>query len=264
MNLGLQGKKAIVLSASKGIGRACAESLIKEGSHVAICSRNEKELMKTKQYLESLSTSAQVFARVCDVSNPNELKEFLEWSCTELGGVDILIHNVGGPKPGNLAEVSVDDWYHATNTMLISAVIASQFVVPLMKKQQWGRIIFITSTAQKQPLPTMILSNTMRGAIGGFAKSLANELAQDNVLVHCVMPGAINTERNQNLALEASLRRSVAIEVIEQERAQKIPMRRMGEPHEFAGFVAFLSSSVASFTTGSVVAVDGGIIQTVF
>jgi len=178
--------------------------------------------------------------------------------------VDILVCNAGGPPSGVFDEFSPEQWRQAIELNLMSTINLCRAVVPLMQKQRWGRIINITSVSAKQPIDGLILSNMSRAGVLGFSKSLANELARDNITVNCVCPGYTRTERVQELANRMAQRESIAVEAVFQRWEANIPMRRLGEPPELAALVVFLASERASYITGTAIPVDGGYIKGLF
>lgn len=260
MDLGLRNRKAIVQAASRGLGRAAAEVLASEGCDLAICSRTEADIKAVADDLRSrFGTKVAAFA--CDVSAEASLQEFFERSLASLGGVDILVTNNGGPSPGGMDTLTDDDWDAAAELLLMGVVRSCRHVLPVMKQQRRGRIINVTSVSVKQPLPNMMLSNTMRAAVAGFSKSLAQEVAPCGILVHCVMPGSFMTDRNRELGARVMADRGISEEQLLREWTGQVPLGRMGDPLEFGRFVAFLASDACSYTTGSCIPIEGGQIR---
>ena len=260
MDLGLKDRVAVVLASSKGLGRGAAEALALEGCNLAICARNQVELEQAAQTIREQS-GRDVLAIVCDVAAPAALDRFFGAILAKFGRVDVLVNNAGGPPAGNSSDFSDTDWFTAYQLTLMSVVRACRHVVPGMIKQRWGRILNITSVSVKQPLPGMILSNTFRPAVAGFAKSLANELAPYGVLVHCLLPGAFLTDRNRSLGSAIAEERGIEFDEVVQEWEQGVPLGRMGDPSEFGDLVAFLASERCSFTTGTCIAIEGSLIK---
>jgi 3-oxoacyl-[acyl-carrier protein] reductase len=260
MDLGLSGKVALVAAASRGLGRAVAEELAREGAHVVICARGADALRETAESIRSAS-GATVVDVVADVSTREGIALVTERALGEFGRVDVLVTNAGGPPAGPFETHASDAWDAAIRQNLVSVVELTRAVLPLMKERRWGRIINVTSIAVKQPVDNLILSNSVRAAVTGFARTLANEVAPFGITVNNVMPGYTRTQRVEELAAKnASLRGTSP----DDERAVwegQIPMKRLGDPAEFAAMVAFLASERASYTTGASIPVDGGWIK---
>jgi 3-oxoacyl-[acyl-carrier protein] reductase len=241
MDLGLKGRKALVTAASKGLGRACAETLIGEGAHVFITSRDPK------------ATAAQIGASgwlASDISQPGEPEKATAAAVEKLGGLDILIVNAGGPPFGTFQDVHLEAWEGAVQLTLMSAVRLVHAALPHIKRSDQGRIVFISSISVRQPIGNLALSNALRSAVSGLAKTLALELARDRITVNSVAPDAILTDRIRSMVGESE----EAVNVI----AQQKPMRRMGTPAEFAAACVFLCSRQAGYITGQTLGVDGG------
>jgi len=255
MDLGLGGRVAVVQASSRGLGRAIALELGREGARLALCARGRETLERTAQEIRSES-GAEVFAAPADVSVPSERAAFFDAVERSLGPPSILVCNAGGPPPGPFEATTAEAWRQALDTNLLSAVESCRRVLPAMRAARWGRIVLVTSLAVKQPLPGLVLSNAARAGVTGFAKSLANEVASENVTVNCVCPGTHRTDRIRRL-LDAQAEPATRAR-LERELLASIPLGRMGEPEELAAAVAFLCSSRASFVTGISLAVDGG------
>ncbi len=257
MDLGLKGKVAIVGGSSKGLGKAIAMELAREGANVVVCSRNENVLLATAQEIGS-QTGQQVLALPADVSKAADIESLVSKTVARFGRVDILINNAGGPPLGTFESLGDEDWAKALEMNLLSAVRLSREVLPHMKKQGGGRIINVTSLAAKEPMEGLILSNAARAGVLGLAKSMANELAKYNITVNSVLPGSHLTDRIlQTAKVQADQTKTTQEEVMAQ-RTKSIPLGRMGTPEEFAAVVTFLASERASFVTGATLVVDGG------
>ena len=260
MDLGLTGKIALVAAASRGLGRAVAEELAREGAHVLICARGAEALRETAKSIRA-ATGVRVVEVVADLSDSSDVVRVAERALAEFGRVDILVTNGGGPPAGPFENHSPDAWQAAIRQNLLSVVELTRAILPGMKERRWGRIINVTSIAVKQPVDNLILSNSVRAAVTGFARTLANEVAPFGITVNNVMPGYTRTQRVEELAeRNASLKGTTP----EAERAVwegQIPMARLGESSEFAAMVAFLASERASYTTGASIPVDGGWIR---
>jgi 3-oxoacyl-[acyl-carrier protein] reductase len=257
MDLGLKNKTALVCGSSKGLGKASAECLAVEGASVILCSSNPDNLQKAKQEIQAVS-SAEVTAIAANLSERDDVSRLIEMLFKRYSHIDILVNNTGGPPPGKFDELSIDDWQAAYEAMFISAVMLTKSVLPGMKSQRWGRILNITSIAVKQPVENLILSNSIRAGITGFARTLANEVAPFGITVNNILPGYTRTERLENLAEETAGRKGVSVEEAYQTWLKDISMNRLGEPEEFGNVVAFLASERASYVTGTSITVDGG------
>ncbi|MGI8742197.1 MAG: SDR family oxidoreductase [Bryobacteraceae bacterium] len=238
MDLGLTGRVAIVAAASKGLGKAVALGLSREGARVAICARGESDLHATAGEMP-----AEVFAQRVDVTREEEVRAFVQATHARFGRIDICVTNAGGPPAKPFAAASVADWRAAVDLNFMSTLFFAREVLPIMKEQRWGRLITITSVAVKQPIDGLVLSNSVRSAVSGLVKSLSNEYAQFNVLVNNVCPGYTATERLKSIGARPEA---------------QIPLGRVADPEEFANVVVFLASERASYITGTSILVDGG------
>lgn len=263
MDLGLKGRVALVAAASKGLGRAVAEELATEGADLIICARTVEPLMRVKEQIER-EKGVRVVARPADVGDPAATEQLVAAGIAELGRVDILVTNAGGPPPGPFEAHSLEVWREAIRQNLESVLILVRQVLPGMKERKWGRILNITSMAVKQPVDNLILSNSVRAAVTGFARTLANEVASYGVTVNNVLPGFTLTERLEELAARSAAAEGVTEEEVFDRFRRQVPMVRIGEPKEFAAVVAFLASERASYVTGASVPVDGGWIKALF
>lgn len=260
MDLELSGKTAVVSAGSKGLGKAIALGLAMEGARVAICSRNPDNLSQAAQEIQTKAGS-EVLAIPVDVMKPDAITNFVEMVVQRLGRIDILVNNAGGPPMGTFADFDDEAWENAFSLTFMSVVRFVRAVLPHMPKTGGGRIINVTSTSVKQPLENLMLSSAIRPAVIGLAKSLANELAGDGILVNNICPGSIYTDRiKQNV--EAQVRSTgQSEESVMQEYNAKIPLGRLGQPVELADLAVFLASSRASYITGTTLQVDGGLVR---
>jgi len=263
MDLGLGGRVALVCGASAGLGKAVAMGLGKEGARLAICSRTEEKLTKAAEEIRR-ETGAEVLAVRADVSIPDEVKELVRKTVAHYNRLDILVTNAGGPPFGHFLDLPEDAWEKALRLNLLSTLHLCREAVPHMKAAHWGRIINITSFVAKQPTDGLILSNMSRPAVLGLAKSLANELAIHNILVNSVCPGAFETERHLDLSRKRAQQEGIPVEEYIKSRAKDIPLKRNGKPEEFANLVVFLASERASYITGTVIQIDGGVIRSLY
>ena len=251
MKLGIKDKVAFVAASSQGLGKAVALELAQEGCKVIINGRHADSLQKAASEIKSM-TSQEVLTMQGDVTNADDRQFMIKRILSDFGKVDILVTNSGGPPPGPFESFEKQDWDDAYELLLASTVELIKGFLPGMKAQKWGRIIGITSRAVKEPVPNLILSNSVRASVVGLYKTLATELGPFNITVNNVMPGYTNTERLQKL-LKANPGMQGAID--------QTPLQRMGEPDEFAAAVAFLASMRASYITGVSLPVDGGSIK---
>ena len=248
MDLGLKGRRALVTAASKGLGRASAEELIKEGAKVYIASRDPKAIEDTARAIHATGWSAT------DVSKGGEPEALVDAAANKLGGLDILIVNAGGPPPGTFQTTPLESWEAGFHLTLMSAVRLVKAALPHLKQSEQGRIIFLTSIAVRQPIPHIVVSNSLRGGVTGLAKTLSLELAPDGITVNCIAPDAILTDRMRDIAIAKGL--DPEEELKRQGRAA--PMKRLGDPEEFGATCAFLCSRQAGYITGQTVGIDGG------
>jgi len=256
MDLGLRGKVALVTAASKGMGRACALGFAAEGARVAMCARTEAELRAAADDIRA-RTGAEVLAVPADVTRADDVRALVARAREAFGGVDILVANCGGPPRGGLDEVTDAQWYGAFEVALLSVVRLIREVLPLMRARRWGRILTIQSVSVKQPVEGLLLSNAIRPGVAGLAKTLAPELGRDNITINVVCPGRIMTERFLGGARQAGL----PVEEYVARAAREVPLGRIGTPEEFADVVVFLASERASYVTGAILQVDGGLVR---
>ena len=260
MDLGLKGKVALVAAASRGLGRAVAEELAAEGASLVLCARGETALNDVCDQL-SPKLEGRIVGVAADVSLTADVERVVERGLERFGRIDILVTNGGGPPAGPFDSLSREAWDAATRLVLNSVIDFTRLVLPGMKERGWGRILNITSIAVKQPVDNLMLSNSLRAAVTGFARTLANEVAAHGVTVNNILPGYTRTERVEQLAEALAAREGIAPSAIKARWEADIPMRRLGEPREFAALAAFLVSERASYITGSSIAVDGGWIR---
>ena len=262
MDLGLTGKRVLVSAASKGLGRAIAAEFVKEGARVVICSRERERI---EQVAKEIGAEKGI---VADVSTEEGCHAFIDGALGALGGIDVLMVNAGGPKPGKFADLDDAAWHKAIELTLFSAVRLTRLALPELRKSK-GTILFSTSTSVRQPgspaYGTLMLSNAIRAAVHGLLKTLATEVAGDGIRVNAIQPGRISTERIAELDADTAKREGIPVEKV-QERFEKgvIPLGRYGRPEEFAAAAVFLASPKASYITGVSLQVDGGMLTSMW
>jgi 3-oxoacyl-[acyl-carrier protein] reductase len=260
MFLGLRGKTALIGASSKGLGYAVAKELAMEGATIVICARGKETLKEARDKLAA-ETGAKVYAIPADLSRFEDIRRVATTSLEKLGRIDILVNNNGGPPAGPFETHDWATWQGAFDQTLRSAVEMTRAVLPGMKERRWGRILNITSMAAKQPVDNLMLSNSLRAAVHGFARTLANEVAEFGVTVNNILPGYTRTERVESLAVATAKRDGTDASSVMTRFEKDVPMRRLGEPDEFAALAAFLVSERASYITAQSIAVDGGWIR---
>lgn len=257
MDLGLRGRAAFVAASSKGMGRAIAEQFAAEGANVGMCARSEPELRAAAESVRA--HGVRVVANPADLLDIEQTRIAVEGTVTELGRLDALVVNAGGPPRASFGELSEDQWAAAYRLTFMSAVHLVQAALPALRQSDAAAILFITSTSVKQPISGLTLSNSIRGAVSGLAKTLSNELAPD-IRVNSLLPGSIRTDRQIEIAHAAGV---TDLDAFFANVGKGNPLGRIGEPDEIARVAVFLCSPAASFVTGATLAVDGGQIQAV-
>jgi 3-oxoacyl-[acyl-carrier protein] reductase len=255
MDLGIAGKRALVLGASRGLGRAIATALAAEGAKVVLAARNRDRLAEVAATLKGQSEPV-------DLGDPASVQQLAKAVLAD-GGVDILINNTGGPQTGSILQVEAEAWRGWYQAMAISVFELTRQLLPPMKDRRWGRIVTVVSSGVEQPIPNLGQSNAIRASIVGWAKSLANEVAAQGITLNCVVPGRIQTERVGEIDAANATRQGIDVATVAAQSRATIPLGRYGTPEEFAAVVAFLASAPAAYVTGSLVRVDGGLIKSV-
>jgi len=258
MDLGIKNKIALITAASQGLGKASAIELAKEGAKLIICSRNKDKIKQTAHEISD-SFGVDVLPVKADLDKIEDIENLFEEIYKNFNTVDILVNNTGGPKAGFFDDLSDEDWLKTFESTFLSAIRVTRKTLPLMKKNKWGRIINISSVSAKQPIDNLMLSNGVRMSIHGWAKTLSNQVAADNILINNVCPGFTYTERVDELIKSQAENSNSSHEEIVRKIANDIPAKRVGQAIELAALVAFLASENASYITGQSIAVDGGI-----
>jgi 3-oxoacyl-[acyl-carrier protein] reductase len=256
MNLGLENRRALVTGASRGLGRAIALALAAEGAAVTAVARNAERL---SQLTTAVSGPGSVTTRVCDLSDPAAIQSLTG----VLENQDVLVLNTGGPPPGTAADTADALWSAQFEAMFLSVVRLTRLALPGMRKRGFGRIIAVVSSGVIQPIPNLAISNAIRLALVGWAKTLATEVAGQGITVNCLAPGRIATDRLAELDQGRAKREAISLDEVERQSRATIPAGRYGESEEFASMAAFLASTRASYMTGGVIRIDGGMIRSV-
>jgi len=257
MDTGLRGKVALVCAASKGLGRAAAHALAREGAHVAICARGADALHEAAATI-ARETGAEIFPIVADVAVAADTERVVSDAVKRFGGLDVLVTNAGGPKSARFEALTDADWLAAVDLTLMSTVRLIRHAIPHLRARGGGRIVNITSVSVKQPIDNLVLSNSLRAAVVGLAKTLSLELAKDRILVNSVAPGYTRTDRVLQLAQAGADREGVDVQTMLERQGRNAPLGRIGEPEELAALIVFLASDRASYITGTTIQVDGG------
>jgi 3-oxoacyl-[acyl-carrier protein] reductase len=256
MNLGLENRRALVTGASRGLGRAIALAFAAEGAAVTAVARNADRL---KEVATAATGPGSVTAQVCDLSNPAAIEDLAE----ALGGVEILVLNTGGPPPSTAAETSDAAWIEQFGALFLSAVRMARLALPGMRQRGFGRIMAVVSSGVIEPIPNLAVSNAIRAALVGWAKTLAGEVARQGITVNCLVPGRIATDRLAELDEARARRDGIGLEEVKRQSRAAIPAARYGASAEFAAMAAFLASEQASYMTGGLIRIDGGLIRSV-
>jgi 3-oxoacyl-[acyl-carrier protein] reductase len=264
MDLGIAGRAAMIAAASKGIGKAVARALAKEGVRVSVAARGPEALEATKRELEALAPGSPVLAVACDVAKAASIEAWFRKTIEAFGAVDILVTNTGGPPAARFMDLTEAQWREGIESTLFNVLRLSKLAAVDMKTRRWGRIIHITSFVAKQPMDLLTVSSTLRAGLSALTKTMSNQLARDNILVNAVLPGHVMTDRQVHLNGIRAREEGVGVEEYTERAARAVPLGRHARPEELGEVVAFLASERASYITGATLQVDGGIVQSTF
>lgn len=262
MDFGIKGKRALVLASSRGLGLGIAQALAAEGSNVVLCGRDRERLAAAVRSINAAGPGSAE-AIPTDLTKSAEIEALTAQIDQTLGGIDILVNNVGGPPPKAISTVGIDEWRSQFDTMVISLLRVTGHFLPGMRQRKWGRILTIASSGIVQPIPNLGLSNALRSTLVGWSKTLAAEVAVDGVTVNIIAPGRIHTDRVDETDGAVAKRDNKSIEDVRRGSYAQIPAGRYGRVEEFASAAAFLVSAPASYITGSIIRVDGGYIRSI-
>ncbi len=259
MKINLNGKKALVGGSSRGLGYAVAKQLALSGASVTLMSRNEKKLKEIVANLEN-ETKIKHNYLIVDFNNFDSYKKIISTFLNN-NPIDILVNNTQGPIPGNVESLSIDDYQNAFDLLFKSVVHTTSIALPYMKKNSWGRVLNMVSISVKEPLSYLALSNTIRGSVVTWAKTLANDVACDSITVNNILTGYFKTERIEELNFEKAKKLNISIDQVFDTMKNQVPMKRIGNPEEFGYLASFLCSERASYITGINIPIDGGLIK---
>jgi 3-oxoacyl-[acyl-carrier protein] reductase len=263
MELGLEGRTALVAASSKGLGRACAKAMAQEGARITICARSKADLATTRDDIAT-ATGAEILAIVADMTRADDIKKVVQKTADHFGDLQILVCNAGGPPAGQFPDFDDEQWQAAFNLSMMSTVRLIRAALPHMQQAQWGRIINITSLSVKEPLENLILSNSIRASVHGLAKTLASQVGGDGITINNVMPGYTQTDRINQLAVKIAERDNKSVDEVLADMSDPIPVGRIGQPEELGALVTFLASEKAGYITGTSIPIDGGVIKAAF
>ena len=264
MDLGLEGKAALVTAASVGIGLGVAKVLALEGCRVVVSSRNEEALSHARESIARETGNKEVYSVKADLTIKEDIELLVHQAKSRLGRIDILAYNTGPPKPGTFAELDDTDWDQGVRLLLMSALWLTRRLLPDMVLNKWGRLIYITSSTLRQPVSNLVLSNTIRLSLAGLSKSLAAEYGPKGVTSNGIMQGHILTGRQRQVAQDTASRTAKSVEEAMDQMLADVPLGRYGTPQEIGELVAFLASDKASYINGAMIPIDGGLIKSTF
>lgn len=259
MDLGIKGKVAIIGGSSKGLGKACAMALAREGVHIVLLARGKEALLRTEKEIKALGV--EVLALSVDMSSKEDNRRIVDETIRKFGRIDILVNNSGGPRPGTFREISEDDIDDAYHSVLKYNIRMIKGCLPHMEKNGWGRIVNITSITVKEPAPNMMLSNIFRSAVVSFAKTVSKELIGKGITVNNVCPGYFKTDRTVQLMQTRAEKAGISVDEYEQKTIADFPHKRYMDPQELGDWVCYLCSENARSVNGTTVAIDGGMVS---
>ena len=261
MDLGVRGRVAIVCAASQGLGKAAADAFAREGAHVVMCSRDARRINTAAREIRARigKRRGTIVPVVADLTRPADIRRLVATTVRRFRRVDILVTNAGGPPVAQFPDLDDRRWEEGINLNLMSTIRCIRAVLPHMRRQLWGRIVNITSIAARQPITDLVISSTVRPGILGLSKVLATQLARENVLVNSVCPGYILTARQKEIGASRASKLGITYERYVENLVREVPAQRYGQPEELANVIVFLASERASYVTGAVVSVDGGL-----
>ena len=264
MELGLKDKVALVPASSKGIGLGVAKVLAAEGCKVVVSSRNQDSISKARDTIAKETGNKNVFSVKADLAVKKDVDILVDQATSKFGTIDILAYNTGPPKPGTFADLNYADWEQGVKLLLMSAIWLTKRVVQGMVQRKWGRLIYITSSTLRQPVPNLVLSNTVRLSLAGLSKSLALEYGLKGITSNGIMQGHILTDRQRQVAKDISSRSGKSVDEAMKQMLQDVPAGRYGSSEEVGYLVAFLASEKAGYINGTMLTIDGGLIRSVF
>lgn len=259
MNFNINGKTAIIGGSSKGLGKASAIALAKEGVNIVLCARSTDALFKTKKEIEAIGVKVHAVEADMNIAEDNE--RIVAETVKQFGGVDILINNSGGPKPGSFRDISEDDLDEAYNSVLKYNIIMIKLCLPYMEKKGWGRIVNVASVTVKEPAPNMVLSNIFRSAVASYAKTISKELISNGITINTICPGYFKTDRVTQLIKTRSEAENISPTEYEEKAISEFPHKRYIDPQEFGDLVCYLASEQARSINGTTIQIDGGLIN---
>lgn len=263
MDLGITGKRALVMGGNRGIGQGIAQALVREGVHVAITGRDTERMKAAVAELKACNPDVQVEAFALDLADTAGLAAFASKITDSFGPIDILVNNTGGPGYGGASERGIVEWTSSFNEMVLSVITLTDALLPGMRQRHWGRIMTVVSSGVVQPIPILGVSNTLRNALVTWSKTLSMEVAKEGVTVNVLVPGRIDTERVRMTDEAVARKDNISVEEAKHRSTATIPMGRYGAPAEFGALAAFVASVPASYMTGSMLRCDGGNIRSV-
>ncbi len=261
MELGLKGKAALVTASSKGIGYGVAKVLASEGCRVVISSRNTNSISQAKDQIVRETGNREIYAFSADLTVEEDVDRLVRIAIEKLGSVDVLAYNTGPPRPGTFNELSDADWDYGVKMLLMNAVWLAKRLLPAMERKKWGRLVFITSSTLRQPIPNLVLSNAVRLSLAGLSKSIAIEYGAKGITSNGIMQGHILTDRQREIAQDISRRTGKSVDDAMRQALLDVPLGRYGTPEEVGSLVAFLASDIASYINGAMIPIDGGMIR---